>query len=64
MVPMIWKDSRTTALPPVICVADVDTRLACSTFCAVCPHYVRDRRIDERRDWPRRSHDRRVLARI
>jgi len=61
---MSWKDPRTSALPPMLCVADVDTRLACSTFCAVCSHYVRDRRIDERRDRPRRSHDRRVLARI
>jgi len=51
-------------LPPILCVADVDTRLACNTFCAVCPHHVRDRRIDERRDRPRRSHERRVLARI
>jgi len=61
---MTWKDARTAALPPVLCVADVDTRLACSTFCASCPHYVRDRRMDERRDRPRRSHERRVLSRF
>jgi hypothetical protein len=61
---MSWNDPRTSALPPILCVADVDTRLACSTFCAGCPHYVRDRRVDERRDRPRRSHDRRVLARF
>jgi hypothetical protein len=57
-------DPCTSALPPMLCVADVDTRLACGTFCAACSHYVRDRRLDERRDRPRRSHDRRVLARI
>jgi len=61
---MTWKDARRFALPPVLCVADVDIRLACNTYCAVCPHYVRDRRIGERRRRPRRSHDRRVLARI
>jgi hypothetical protein len=61
---MSRKDPHTFVLPPMLCVADVDTRLACATFCAVCPYYVRDRRIDERRDRPRRSHDRRVLARF
>jgi hypothetical protein len=48
----------------MICIADVDTRLFCSTFCAVCRHYVRDRRAGERRNRPRPSHDRRVLGRI
>ena len=64
MVPMSWNDPRASVLPPILCVADVDTRLACNTFCAVCSHHVRDRRIDERRDRPRRSHERRVLARL
>ena len=50
--------------PPMICVADVDTRLVCSTFCALCRYYVRDRREGERRRTPRRSHDRRVLGRL
>ncbi len=54
----------TPHLPPMLCVADVDTRLTCSTFCALCPHYVRDRRAGERRASPRRTHDRRVLGRI
>ena len=48
----------------MICVADVDTRLFCSTYCALCPHYVRDRRRGERRLKPRRGHDRRVLSRF
>jgi len=30
---------------PLICVADVDTRLACNAFCAVCPYYLRDRLV-------------------
>jgi hypothetical protein len=51
-------------LPPMLCVADVDTRLSCSTYCAVCVYYVRDRRVGERRGRPRRSHDRRVLGRL
>jgi hypothetical protein len=50
--------------PPLICVADVDTRLACSTCCAVCAYYVRDRRVGERRTAPRRTHERRVLSRL
>ena len=49
--------------PPLICVADVDTRLACSTFCACCPYYVRDRRRGQRRRAPRDTRDRRVLPR-
>lgn len=48
----------------MLCVADVDTRLSCSTYCAVCVYYVRDRRVGERRGRPRRSHDRRVLGRL
>jgi hypothetical protein len=56
---------RLTSLqPPMLCVADVDVRLSCSTFCALCPHYVRDRRAGERRTSPRRTHDRRVLGRL
>jgi hypothetical protein len=57
------KNSRIT-LQPMLCVADVDVRLTCSTYCAVCPYYVRDRRIGERRGSPRRTHDRRVLGRL
>jgi hypothetical protein len=57
------KDPRNT-FQPMICVADVDTRLGCSTFCAACAHYVRDRRVGERRTCPRRTHDRRILGRI
>jgi hypothetical protein len=57
------KDHRIT-LQPMICVADVDTRLTCSTFCAVCVFYVRDRRVGERRTCPRPTHDRRILGRI
>jgi len=48
----------------MLCVADVDVRLTCSTYCAFCVYYVRDRRVGERRDRPRRSHDRRVLGRL
>jgi hypothetical protein len=48
----------------MLCVADVDTRLTCSTLCALCPHYVRDRREGERRMIPRRTRDRRVLGRL
>jgi hypothetical protein len=51
-------------LQPMLCVAEVDTRLTCSTYCAVCPYYVRDRRIGERRDSPRRTYDRRILGRL
>jgi hypothetical protein len=57
-------DPCASALPPMLCVADVDARLACGTFCAACSYHVRDRRFDERRDRPRRPLDRRVLARI
>jgi len=49
---------------PLICVADVDTRLACSTFCACCPNYVRDRRSGQRRRAARKSLDRRVMQRL
>jgi len=47
----------------VICVAAVDTRLACGALCVTCPHYMQERRLDERRTAPRRSRDRRVLSR-
>lgn len=50
--------------PPLICVADVDTRLSCSCYCAVCPHYIRDRRMGERRAIPRPTRERRVLNRF
>jgi len=50
--------------PPMICVADVDTRLTCSTTCGLCPLYVRDRRAGERRSTHRRTPDRRVLNRL
>ena len=53
-----------TRLQPMLCVADVDTRLQCSTYCAVCIYYVRDRRIGERRCEPRRTFDRRILGRL
>ncbi len=49
---------------PMLCVADVDTRLTCSTFCAACVYYVRDRRVGERRACPRPTHDRRILGRL
>lgn len=68
-------DSPRTAVSPgatdrapqrhgMLCVADVDTRLTCSTYCAVCPHYVRDRRVGERRTVHRPTHDRRILGRL
>jgi hypothetical protein len=57
------RDARTT-LQPMICVADVDTRLTCSTYCAVCTFYVRDRRVGERRSCPRPTPDRRILGRL
>ncbi len=50
--------------PPMICVADVDVRLTCSTYCAVCRCYVRDRREGERRGAPRPTYDRRTLNRL
>jgi hypothetical protein len=49
--------------PAMICVADVDERLACSGLCVTCRHYMTDRRRAERRDVPRRTRDRRVLNR-
>jgi|YNPNPStandDraft_1061719.scaffolds.fasta_scaffold199739_2 hypothetical protein len=55
--------NRIRQLPPLICVADVDTRLRCSMCCAVCPHYIRDRRVGERRRTPRPTPDRRLLPR-
>jgi hypothetical protein len=45
-------------------VADVDTRLSCSCYCAVCPYYLRDRRIGERRTIHRPTLDRRVFSRF
>lgn len=48
----------------MLCVADVDTRLTCSTYCAVCLHYVRERRVGERRKVHRPTHDRRILGRL
>jgi hypothetical protein len=48
---------------PMICVADVDTRLDCNSICVTCPFYMRERRRGERREMPRRTRDRRVLAR-
>jgi hypothetical protein len=50
--------------PAMICVADVDTRLTCSTFCAACPYYVPDRRIGERRCEPRATRERRLYTRL
>jgi len=61
---MIMMNDPRITLQPMLCVADVDTRLTCSTYCAVCPYYVRDRRIGERRWSPRRTYDRRILGRI
>jgi len=51
-------------VPPMICVADVDTRLTCSTFCAACAYYTPDRRIAERRGEPRPTRERRVYTRL
>jgi hypothetical protein len=61
---MIMMKVPRITLQPMLCVADVDIRLACSTYCAVCPYYVRDRRIGERRCSPRRTYDRRILGRL
>jgi len=47
----------------MICVADVDTRLACSAICVTCPHYMPDRRRAERRSTFRSTPDRRVMER-
>ena len=57
-------ERSTTPQPPLICVADVDTRLSCSCYCAVCPYYLRDRRIGERRTIHRPTLDRRVFSRF
>jgi hypothetical protein len=54
----------TAPQPPLICVADVDTRLSCSCYCAVCPYYTRDRRIGERRAIYRPTNDRRIFSRF
>ena len=59
----MMNDPRIT-LQPMLCVAEVDVRLTCSTYCAVCPCYVRDRRDGERRWSPRRTHERRILGRL
>ena len=58
------KHDDTAPQPPLICVADVDTRLSCSCYCAVCPHYTRERRIGERRAIYRSTTDRRILNRF
>lgn len=50
-------------VPPMICTADVDTRLLCSAICVTCPHYMPDRRRRERRAVPRQTRDRRILGR-
>jgi hypothetical protein len=61
----VMAETRAPALqPPMICVADVDTRLTCSTYCAVCPYYMRDRRSGERRGTHRQTPDRRILSRL
>lgn len=51
-------------VPPMICVADVDTRLTCTTFCAACAYYTPDRRIGERRGEPRPTQERRSYTRL
>ena len=56
--------SQQTDGPFMICVADVDVRLACSSVCVACRHYMRNRRDQERRDIPRRTLDRRILSRM
>jgi hypothetical protein len=48
---------------PLICVADIDTRLGCGAICVICAHFVCDRRHGERRDSPRRTRDRRLMNR-
>lgn len=58
------KPDDTAPKPSLICVADVDTRLSCSCYCAVCPHYTHERRIGERRASHRPTRDRRVLKRF
>ena len=68
---LLWRTSHMAMMndprspvQPMLCVAEVDTRLTCSTYCALCPYYVRDRRIGERRYSPRRTYDRRILGRL
>jgi hypothetical protein len=58
------KPSDTYLRPSLICIADVDTRLSCSCYCAVCPYYVRERRYGERRTIYRPTKDRRILNRF
>jgi hypothetical protein len=58
------KHDDTALQPSLICVADVDTRLSCNCYCAVCPHYTRERRTGERRANHRPTRDRRVLSRF
>jgi hypothetical protein len=58
------REKTTVPQPPLICVADVDTRLSCSCYCAVCPFYLRDRREGERRAAHRATRDRRILNRF
>jgi hypothetical protein len=58
------KHDDTAPQPPLICVADVDARLRCSCYCAVCPYYTRDRRVGERRAAYRPTKDRRILNRF
>ena len=58
------KHDDTAPQPPLICVADVDTRLSCSCYCAVCLYYTRDRRIGQRRALYRPTKDRRILNRV
>jgi len=61
----VMPEPRSSTPPPaLICVADVDTRLACSACCPACPHYMRDRRTGERRATHRPTPDRRVLGRV
>jgi len=57
-------EPSTTPQPPLICVADVDARLSCSCYCAVCPYYLRDRRIGERRTIHRPTLERRIFTRF
>jgi hypothetical protein len=60
---MTGSDRTPVLQPPMICVADVDTRLTCSMYCALCQHYTRDRRNGERRGEHRHTRDRRILHR-
>ena len=64
MIQVMSHEQSTAPQPPLICIADVDTRLSCSCYCAVCPHYLRDRRAGERRESWRSTHDRRILNRL